>query len=112
MRVFFDECVPRPLRHLLAGHTIQTAQDMGWRRLKNGELLAQAEAAGFEVFTTSDQNLAYQQNLSARRIALLVLSTNYWPRLRQHHALVAAELARIEPGQYVELNIPAESEKK
>lgn len=78
MRVFFDECVPRPLRKLLTAYEIKTAQEMGWGRMKNGELVRQAETGGFGVFVNSDQNLQYQQNLQDRKIALLVLWTNVW----------------------------------
>jgi len=106
VKVFFDECVPRPLRKLLGGHEIKTAQELGWGRLKNGELIQRAEAERFEVFVTSGQNLQYQQNLSGRRIALLVLSTNYWPALRKHHALVAAALLDVRPGSYRNLTVP------
>ena len=106
MKVFFDECVPRPLRQLLAVSEIKTAQEMGWGRLKNGELIRRAEADGFEVLVTGDQNLKYQQNLQGRKIALLVLSTNYWPILRRHHGLIVSALAAIQPGQYLELTIP------
>ena len=37
------------------------------------ELLSAAEQLGFEVFITIDQGLVYQQNLSGRTIAILVL---------------------------------------
>jgi hypothetical protein len=104
--VFFDECVPRPLRKLLAGHEIKTAQDMGWSRMKNGELIRRAEAEGFYVFVTSDRNLRYQQNLQGRKIALLALSTNHWPALAKEYALVQSVLTSIQPGQYVDLEIP------
>jgi hypothetical protein len=106
VKVFFDECVPRPLRKLLTAHEILTAQEMGWGRLKNGELIQQAEQGGFTVFVTSDQNLAYQQNLTERTIALLVLSTNYRPALDRHHGLITSALAVIQPRQYLELTIP------
>jgi hypothetical protein len=82
---------------LLIDHEIQTAQEMGWGRLKNGELIRRADEANFEVFVTSDQNL------SDRRIALLILSTNYWPTLRDESERVQAALAEVVPGQYVEL---------
>ena len=104
MKVFFDECVPRPLRKSWIAHDVKTAQEMGWGRLKNGALLAQAEQAGFEVFVSSDQNLKYQQNLQGRRIAILVLPTNYWPTLRENHEKVIAALDSIHPGQYCELS--------
>ena len=75
MNILLDECVPWPLRKLLAQHTCQTAQQMGWKSVKNGELLALAEGK-FDLFITSDQSLVYQQNLRGRRIAILQLSTN------------------------------------
>jgi hypothetical protein len=99
-----DECVPQPLRNLLPGHDIQTAQEMGWGRLKNGELIRRADESGFEVFVTSDQNLRYQQNLTGRHIALLILSTNYWPTLRDHASKIEAVLTTLHPGQYSEVS--------
>jgi hypothetical protein len=101
--VFFDECVPRRLRTVVGPHEIKTAQEMGWGRLKNGELIRQAEESGFEVFVTCDRNLRYQQNLQNRTIALLVLWTNYWPVLRSCGGQIASALAVIRPGQYFEL---------
>ena len=50
---------------------------MGWHQIGNGELLTIAEAAGFEIVITADQNIRYQQNLSGRRLSLVVLSTNH-----------------------------------
>ncbi len=105
MKIFFDECVPRPLRRLLPNHEILTAQEMGWGRLKNGELLRKAEENAFEVFVTSDQNLRYQQNMENRRIALLVLSTNFWPELKESAESIRVTIESLEPGQFVEIEI-------
>ena len=52
MRILLDECVPWPLHKLLAGHECATAQQCGWRAIKNGELLRLAEA-DFALFITS-----------------------------------------------------------
>jgi hypothetical protein len=57
--VLFDQGTPAPLRHALAGHVVETAYERGWSSLKNGELIAAAESAGFEVFVTTDKNLKY-----------------------------------------------------
>lgn len=46
---------------------------MGWESLKNGLLLTRAQEARFEVLLTVDQNLRYQQNLSGKTIAVVVL---------------------------------------
>ena len=74
MKVLFDECMPQPLRGCLAEFEISTAQEMGWGRVKNGELLKRAEGV-FDILLTADQQLKYQQNLRGRRLAILGLST-------------------------------------
>jgi len=56
MKILLDACIPRPLRKFLASHIVQTAKEMGWGELKNGELLKVAEPQ-FDSFVTSDQNL-------------------------------------------------------
>lgn len=73
MRVLFDENVPRPLRRHLKGHSILTVTEMGWSGLKNGRLIAHAEAGGFDVLLTLDQNIKYQQNMSVISLSVLVV---------------------------------------
>lgn len=76
MRVLFDKNVPYGARHFLSSHQVETVEDRGWARISNGELLQAAEAAGFEVVVTADQNIVYQQTLEGREIALVVLGSN------------------------------------
>jgi hypothetical protein len=78
----------------------------GWEELKNGELLKAAEEAGFEVFLTPDKNIRYQQNLTLRTIALVVLGNPQWPALRQHVDRVVGAVNAARPGTYVEVEIP------
>ena len=106
MRVLFDQGTPAPLRHLLLEHAVETAYVRGWSSLQNGELIAAAEAAGFAVFVTTDRNLKYQQNLAARRMAVVVLLTTSWPRIKAASALVAVAVNESFPGAYVEVSIP------
>jgi hypothetical protein len=74
MLVLFDNGTPRTLaRYLIDHHTVTEARAGGWEGLENGELLNEAEAAGFEVLVTTDKNLSYQPNLTARKIAVVVL---------------------------------------
>jgi hypothetical protein len=107
MDVLFDQGVPVPLRRHLPDCRVVTAFERGWQMLANGELLAAAEEAGFQTLVTTDSNLRYQQNLTGRRIAILVLSTTDWRRIRRHTTLVAEALAALSPGAYVELSIPS-----
>jgi len=105
VKVLVDECVPLKLVRLLTGHKFVTAQLRGWGSYKNGRLLALAESE-FEVFLTCDRNLAYQQNLCGRKIAVLALSTNHWPTLKSQAVIVQAELDKIVPGEFVRVKIP------
>ncbi|MBL8545268.1 MAG: hypothetical protein JNL81_02325 [Hyphomonadaceae bacterium] len=106
MKVLFDQGTPAPLRKALSTHHVTTAFECGWDELENGELLSAAEADGYEVFVTTDQNLRYQQNLETRRIAIVVISTTNWPRIRAYADLVTDALKGIVPGAFVEIAIP------
>ena len=88
MRILLDECVDQRMRHLLTGHDCQSAGYAKLAGLKNGVLLAAAEAASFEVLVTTDQEIPYQQNFELRRISVLVLCA---PTNR------LADLARLIP---------------
>lgn len=106
MRVLLDADVPAPLRHRLPGHDVTTAQRMGWGLLKNGELLAAAEADGFDLLLTGDKNLSYQQNLESRKLAVVVLASTQWKQLRDDTAPIAAAVNRATPGSFEELASP------
>ena len=80
---------------------------MGWDKLTNGVLLATAEEAAFELLFTTDQNIRYQQNLTGRKIALVVLTgTTKWSRVRLHLERIAASVNAATPGSYTEVPIP------
>ena len=102
MRVLFDQGTPVPLREFLQGHEVATAFEMGWSDLSNGDLLAAAEKQ-FDVFVTTDQQLRHQQNLSRRRIAVLVLPFASWPKLEGKASEIGAAIARLAPGEYAEI---------
>jgi hypothetical protein len=106
MLVLFDQGTPFPIRPFLKEHTVQTASERGWDTLQNGELLRAAEAAGFNVLVTLDKNIRYQQNLTVRTIALVVLGNPQWPILRLHVDRVAAAVNAARPGSYTEVEIP------
>jgi hypothetical protein len=90
----------------LTRHTVQTTAERGWDTLENGELLKAAEAAGFDVLVTPDKNIRYQQNLTVRTIALIVLGNPQWPVLRLHVQRVVAAVNAARPGSYAEVRIP------
>jgi predicted nuclease of predicted toxin-antitoxin system len=106
MKILFDQGTPVPLRHHLPRHAVETAYEKGWSDLKNGDLLARAEAEGLDALITTDQNLRHQQNLAGRRVNVVVLMTSSWPRIREHTALVVQALDTSRPGGYEEVAFP------
>lgn len=83
-----------------------TAYERGWSTLKNGDLLSIAASEGFDVLVTTDTNLRYQQNLASRRIAIVVLSTTSWPRIKSAANKVAASVDAVARAGYIEVVIP------
>jgi hypothetical protein len=108
MLILFDNGTPAPMRHALKGHIVVEAVERGWDRLVNGELIAAAEAAGFNVLLTTDKNIRYQQNLTDRKIAFVVLGNQQWPVLRHYVERVVAVVNAATPGSYAEVEIPFE----
>ena len=56
MRILFDQGTPVPLRKYLDTHSVATAYELSWQELDNGALIAKAEADGFDLLITTDQN--------------------------------------------------------
>ena len=106
MRVLFDQGTPVPLRASLTNHIVTTVFELGWSRLQNGELLRQAELAGYEIFVTTDQNLRYQQNIAGRNLAIAVLMAASWPRMERNVQQVVAQIDALSSGSYVEILVP------
>jgi hypothetical protein len=104
MRILLDERVPWPMHRQLPGHTCTSEQAQGWGGIRNGDLLTRAEAE-FDLFITSDQNIPYQQNLAGRNVAILEVSTNDLRRIQAASALIAAAVAKIQPGEFKHLPI-------
>jgi len=107
MLVLFDHGTPAPLIPFLEGHAVTKAKDAGWDRLINGELLKVAEEAGFEVLLTTDKNMASQQNLKGRSIAVVVLGNSQWRIVQRYVRKIAASVNSAAPGTYSEVGIPS-----
>ena len=75
MRVLLDNNVNQRFAVLVGGHEVVHARQLGWGELLNGNLIAAAENAGFDVMITADKQMQYQQNLTGRRIAIIVLNS-------------------------------------
>ena len=106
MKVLLDESAPRLIKTSFPEFSISTVQEMGWTGLKNGELLALAEKQ-FDVFITADKQLRYQQNLTGRRLSVIVLPTNQVPAVIALLPAIRQAISEIQPGAYAELTVPS-----
>jgi len=98
MKVLLDENLDRRLRKHLGVHELFTVSYKGWDGLKNGKLLRAAENDGFDVFLTGDQTLRHEQNMSGRRLAIIVLSSVEWRIVKDHLPMIVTAIDNAAPG--------------
>lgn len=99
MRILLDENLDWRLGRHLPGHTVASVPLIGWGGLKNGDLLARAEAQ-FDVLVTMDSKMISQQNLQKFRVAVIVLQarSNRLADTRDLMPKVLAMLGSLRPG--------------
>jgi hypothetical protein len=98
VKVLLDEDLPHKLRAAIPNHDVSTVAYLGWKGLKNGELLRAAEGAGFQVFVTADKKLPKQQNLKEKALATVVLSTLDWEIMKPNLNRVVEAVDAAVPG--------------
>ena len=105
MKILIDECMPRKFKGNLLGHDCLTVPEAGLAGIENGQLLSLAEERGFEVLLTIDKGFEYEQNLSDRSIAVMIVraKSNRMHDLLPHVPSCLAALRSIKPGQLVRL---------
>jgi predicted nuclease of predicted toxin-antitoxin system len=88
------------------GHSVSNVCDMGWRGLKDREILERAENHPFDVFITADKNIPYEQNLASRGIRIAILDSrstrpdHLLPLMRQLSTIIDS----IAPGSAIRIN--------
>lgn len=105
MKILFDANTPAPLARFLRGHQVLRADELNWSGLDNAALLKAAEEAGFDLLITCDQNVPYQQNLTNRQLAVVILSSNHWPTLRQVAARIGTSVDFVQAGQIIRVDV-------
>jgi hypothetical protein len=98
-RVLFDHSAPAPLARFLPRFDVTLTEQMGWTRLHTGDLLSRAEEAGFDVLLSGDKSMKAEQNMRARKIALLYMSDNHWPIVKNHVTAIIQALEEITLGE-------------
>ena len=105
MLILLDHSVPQPLRAYLPAHTVHTAEQLGWDRLPDGQMMTLAEEGGYELLITCDKRLRYQQNLTGRNLSVLVLMYNNWRLIRARVDAINAAINEMGPGELREVAI-------
>lgn len=104
MRILLDEKLPHKLRRALGERDVVTVDYLGWNGLKNGQLSRQAEDSGIDVVVTGDRTLHQEQSLKGRRIAVIVLSAQKWPIIKDHLPLIERALDECVPGSFTQVD--------
>jgi predicted nuclease of predicted toxin-antitoxin system len=109
MKILIDECLPAALTEVISafGHQCETVSRAGFGSKKNGELLTLSEGR-WDVLLTSDRNIKYQQNMTGRRVSILILcaKSNRMKDLLPLMSECARALLSTLPGQVVEVGEP------
>lgn len=71
--MLLDEMLDICVRRLITGHELVSAARAGLDGIKNGALMRQAEAKGFEPFITIDRGIPFEQNLTAFKLVIILL---------------------------------------
>ena len=106
MKVLIDECIPKKFKASLAApeHECLTVPEAGLASKRNGELLDLAEP-NFDVFITLDRGIQYQQNLTGRKLAIIIIraKSNRLVHLTPYASKCLEVLRSIQAGQLVVL---------
>jgi predicted nuclease of predicted toxin-antitoxin system len=105
MRILLDECIDEGLRRCFHSHECQTCRYAGLKGLSNGQPIAAAEQAGFEVLITVDRNMPHQQRLLGREICLIILQarTTDFDDLLPLIPELLTSLEILKPGQVIRI---------
>jgi predicted nuclease of predicted toxin-antitoxin system len=106
MKILIDECLPAALKGPLTalGHECETVRKAGFGSKKNGELLRIAEGR-WNVLLTSDRNIKYQQNMTGRKVSIVILCAKS-NRMKDLLPLIpecSQALLSAQPGQVIEV---------
>jgi hypothetical protein len=105
MKILLDECIARKFKNSLTKQDCQTVPEAGLAGKKNGVLLSLAEGAGFDLFLTVDKGVQYQQNLTGRNIAVIIIParSNRLADLLLYAEACLAAIDSIESGRTMRL---------
>lgn len=98
MKILLDEGVPDLIQKRLRNLTIATVQDLGWRGVRNGDLLDLMTGNGFEILITT-----YQQNLAKRNLSAIIIPSNRIRILKPLLPQIEAVIGTIQLGEAIKI---------
>lgn len=98
MNILFDHCTPRPLRRFLPGHHVTTADQHGWSKIRNGDLLNAADRNDIDIFITTDQGMEEEQSFHNRRFGTIIITDTDLRRIEHHIPALLAAVRAAQPG--------------
>ncbi len=106
MKLVVDEGVPRQLVAALrlAGFDAHRFR-RDWRQTSNGALIAAIEAEGYALLLTNDKNIADQQSLKGRAVAVVALPLNRRAAIMTRIDDIVDTIRRAKPGQHVVMGL-------
>jgi hypothetical protein len=98
-RVLLDENIHQAAFRLFPEFETKTVGFMQWNGISNGKLLALADGQ-FDVLITADKNIPYQQSLSGRKIAVLVINSGRLDYIEAHLANIINAIKSLRSGTF------------
>ncbi len=105
MKVALDEGVPEDVIGHLPGHDVQSVRALGLKGVKNGKLLAEITALGFDAFITNDKQMEAEGQLKRRPFAILILSATNWNVMKPRVGNIASALETAKPGEVTPVDV-------
>lgn len=106
MKVVVDEGVPKQLVGALRQAGLDAHRfKRDWRQTSNGALIAAIAADGYEVLLTNDKNIASQQSLKGRAVAVVALPLNRRAAIMTRVADIVDTIRRAKPGQHIVMGL-------
>jgi hypothetical protein len=108
IKILLDECLPKNRKYRIEeldqDFVAKSVPEVGWGRLRNGELLSVAEQE-YDLFETSDKNLSFQQPLitASIQVVLLIAKTNTYEDLLPLCEKLSPIIRAHEPCKFIEI---------